>query len=121
MCDIYIKILSQKDVKRSKNYKQSEIDILISCFEPKKNIIECKKSDTVTQREKDLVWLKIEKKFNAESGVYHHDWKTLKSKYDNPKKTSKSKWADDNKYVLGIGGGPIKKTPPLNETDGRLC
>lgn len=35
---------SLNDVKRTKNYKQSEIDILMSCLEPKKNIIECKQT-----------------------------------------------------------------------------
>lgn len=34
---------SQNDVKRTKNFKQSETDILMSCLEPKKNIFECKK------------------------------------------------------------------------------
>lgn len=43
-----------------------------------------------------------------------------KSKYDNLKKTSKRKWADDKKYILGTGGGPSQNTPPLNETDVKL-
>lgn len=97
----------ERDIsKRSKNFKQSEIELLLNLVSEVKNVLECKKTDHVSQREKDDAWRKIEEKFNQQSGVYYREWKTLKMKYENLKKSSKKAWADEKKYVCGTGGGP---------------
>lgn len=39
-------------------------------------------------------------------GFFHRDTKILKSKYENLKKQTKRKLADEKRYVMGTGGGP---------------
>lgn len=105
-----------KDNKRSKNFKDSEVEVLLSLVNMHKDVLENKKTDATTYKEKEAVWKEIEGDFNSNSGVYYRDSKTLKKKYDNIKKITKRKFAEDKKYVLGTGGGPSQPSQ-LTNTD----
>lgn len=58
--------LSKKRV-RSSNFTPNEKVLLINIIARYKNVIENKKTDSVTTQEKMNVWAKITKEFNASS------------------------------------------------------
>jgi hypothetical protein len=51
-----------------------------------KNKIECKKSDTNTNKIKVQAWIDLSKEYNAISGDTYRNAKVLRSKYENLKK-----------------------------------
>lgn len=72
-CDCRV-VASQKLQKgRSVNFAQSEGDKLVRLVLENKEIIENKKSDAVTSREKDAAWEALELKFNADASVVRCD------------------------------------------------
>lgn len=78
-----------KKRERSFNFSHKEIEILISIIQEFKNIIECKKTDVTTWREKDTAWENIATAFNSNSGEVFRSKKTLKAKYEDIKKNLK--------------------------------
>lgn len=75
-----------KKRERGSNFSNKKIEILISIIEQHKNIIECKKTDATTWREKDAAWENVAKAFNSNSGEVFRSKKTLKAKYEDIKK-----------------------------------
>ncbi|KAK4878081.1 hypothetical protein RN001_010587 [Aquatica leii] len=101
--------------KRATNFSFKEEEILLSLVNNRKSILECKKTDVLSSKEKDKAWHELEKEYNANSST-HRDAITLRRKYENMKKRSKKKYADEKKYVTGTGGGgPLKSN--FNEMD----
>jgi hypothetical protein len=97
----------QKETKRAKNFKEIEINYLLSLVMCHKDVIENKRTDQSSFKDKERAWKEIEEDFNRHREVYYRDAKTLRKKYENLKKSSKRKWADEKKYVMGTGGGPV--------------
>lgn len=102
--------------KRSANFNFEEIAKLMELVKKYKNIIENKKSDQVFLGEKLATWKKIADEFNSSSTLIYRDFKTLKSKYENIKKTSKKKFAEEKRQVYATGGGPSANIE-FNEID----
>lgn len=90
---------------RCANFTYEEEQLLIKLVEKYKNIVECKKSNSVTWKEKERGWHSIESEFNSSSGKCFRSVKNLKEKYNNIKKKTKQKWAQEKKMVLKTGGG----------------
>nr|CAI5853420.1 unnamed protein product [Callosobruchus analis] len=55
--------------------------------------------------------------FNNESGQVFRDYVTLRKKYENLKKGTKKKFADEKCHALGTGGGPSKRAPEMTDID----
>lgn len=70
---------------RCSNFTYEEEQLLISLVEKYKNIVECKKSNSITWKEKEMGWNSIEKEFNSSSGKCFRSVKNLKEKYNNIK------------------------------------
>ncbi|CAH1963906.1 unnamed protein product [Acanthoscelides obtectus] len=66
--------------------------MLISLVSKNKDVIESKTGGTVTWKQKSSVWQSIEQEFRALTGC-HREAKTLRDKYFNSKKKTKSKFA----------------------------
>lgn len=96
-----------KKFSRSKNFSEKEETILLTLVRKYRDAVECKYSDA-NNRIKAEAWETITKEFNMVCGETHRDRPTLRNKYENIKKRSKTKFADDKKYVAGTGGGPSK-------------
>jgi hypothetical protein len=109
-----------RDKIRSKNFKEAEVKLLLELVEKHKSVVECKRTDLVSTREKEAAWHQIEQEFNNASGIYYRDFKILKSKYENQKKMTKRKYADAKRYTMGTGGGPSIKTPDISEVDIKI-
>lgn len=84
------------DKKRSSNFTHEEDQLLVALVLENKNIIECKKSNAVSWKEKENTWKKIENKFNVNCSVLRSN-KWLKDRYKNIKKLSKKNILETNK------------------------
>ena len=67
-------------------------------------ILQCKRTDTNSNRLKEETWETISIEFNSTTGTFR-DPPTLRRKYENLKKKAKKKFADLKCHVKGTGGG----------------
>jgi len=105
--------------KRAPNFSKCEEQLLISLVEKYKNIIECKKSNVMTWKDKEKAWLQIENEFNSTNNSNaFRSVKHLKEKYNNLKKDTKRKFALEKINASKTGGGPFL---PVNVTDVNLA
>jgi len=54
---------------RASNISEEEKSIILHCISKEKNIIECKKTDKFSNRDKNLVWDGITVNFNTHLGA----------------------------------------------------
>jgi len=73
-----------------------------------KNKIECKKTDKTNNDLKQKAWEQLSNEYNSICGEPFRDGKVLRRKYENQKKRSKQKFADEKTHLRGTGGGPVK-------------
>lgn len=57
--------MESKKRERSANFNTAEIQLLVSLVGKFKQIIENKKTDAVTNKDKEAAWKKIENSFNS--------------------------------------------------------
>lgn len=105
------------EAKRSPNFTSKEETILLSLVKKYKDILENKMTDSKINKNKLECWKQIEREFNNESGQIFRDMSILRKKYDNLKKRTKKKFADEKFHALGTGGGPLKKPPEITDID----
>ncbi|XP_063388214.1 myb/SANT-like DNA-binding domain-containing protein 4 [Cydia fagiglandana] len=99
MCD--------KKRERSSNFAISEISLLTELVSKYKLIIENKKTDAVTNKDKEAAWNSIAQTFNAASSASTvRTAKTLKLKYEGIKKSAKKKMTAHRQELYRTGGGP---------------
>ncbi|KAG7308841.1 hypothetical protein JYU34_006095 [Plutella xylostella] len=106
--------------ERSANFNNAEVTVLVSLVDKFKHIIENKKTDAATNKEKETAWKKIELSFNS-SGITTsvRSWKTLKLKYEGIKKTMKKKSSLQRQEMYKTGGGP-SNAPPFNDVEEKV-
>lgn len=97
-----------KKRERGSNFSNKEIELLIKIIQENKSIIECKKTDATTWREKDAAWENVAKAWNSSSGEVFRSKKTLKAKYEDMKKNVKKKLAHNRVEQFKTGGGEPK-------------
>lgn len=91
---------------RSVNYTYAEKNLLLNIVFKDKGILESKKTDAVTWRKKEEAWRRVADVFNANSRIgIHRDVSSLKKAYDNIKKTTRKKVADEKVSIKLTGGG----------------
>lgn len=77
--------------KRSPNFTEKEIKILMKLVFAHIDIIESKKTDSETWRVKDIVWNNVAENFNNCSGTTKRTVETVRQKYDSVKKLARKK------------------------------
>lgn len=92
---------------RSTNFSSAEIKSLIDIILLHKHVIENKKTDAVTTKEKNNVWEEVTNTFNAVN-ANNRTIKCLKTKYDGIKKNLRKKMAEERRQLYATGGGPQK-------------
>lgn len=103
--------MPKKVEKRAANFSTYEEQLLISLVEKYKNIIESKRSNVVTWKNKKKAWLKIECEFNSRNNDNtFRSAKHLKEKYNNLKKSTKKKFATEKMNISKTGGGSYTPT-----------
>lgn len=102
--------------KRHKNFTDRETVALISLISQKKHIIENKKTDSLTNKDKLEAWKQIAQAFNATCSGEARSADCLKKYWDNKKRMVRKLKGDERKEVLLTGGGPPpdKKEPYMD-------
>lgn len=75
--------MEKQSRKRAVNFTQAEKIILIDIISKYKHIIENKKSDNITLKDKEKGWKLIENTFNSISSTEFRSSEVLKSCWDN--------------------------------------
>lgn len=65
------------------------------------------KTDRTRTEEKLQTWMQIENAFNAKFGQVFRSHAVLKTKYENMKKTAKTRFAADKQEMYRTGGGAL--------------
>ncbi|KAG5895227.1 hypothetical protein JTB14_003444 [Gonioctena quinquepunctata] len=102
--------------RRASNFSNEEIEFLLSLVDEFKDVVECKKSDTVLWKDKEAAWANISKKL-VEIGFPPRTTKQLRDKWGNLKKETKKKYGDEKVESFKTGGGPKKviRFTPLDD------
>lgn len=111
--------MDKQNEKRAENYSQLEIETLIRHVEKYKHIVESKISYAVSWKEKKETWDKIAVEFNSELGCSRTATK-LKTKWENMKKTTKKKFAQEKCGLYKTGGGPYVSPGVITKTDNDI-
>lgn len=106
--------MEKKFTKRSTNFTASEETILMQLVKKYAKEIECAETDTNTNKTKNEAWSLIATEFNAQSLENYRDLNVLRNKYNNLKKRSKKKFAEERKCLYSTGGG---KAPKFEDTN----
>jgi len=69
--------------KRSINFPSEEIELLKTLVYKRWEKIECKKSDSLTRKQKKSSWEDLAEEFNCNSSHEHRPVNILKKKWDN--------------------------------------
>ncbi|KAJ8911548.1 hypothetical protein NQ315_012801 [Exocentrus adspersus] len=97
----------KEKTKRAPNFSSSEEELLVSLVDKRKEVLECKKTDINASKLKEQAWQNLTAEFNANNSQ-PRDAQTLRRKYENIKKRTKKRYADEKVYLKGTGGGPTK-------------
>nr|CAI5839753.1 unnamed protein product [Callosobruchus analis] len=90
--------------KRAPNFTINEKTLLLNLIHQLKDVIENKKTNSKTWREKDEAWEKITEMFNAQSPeIYPRSKEALKKYYDNIKKNVRKEVADEKREMFKTG------------------
>ncbi|XP_036336217.1 myb/SANT-like DNA-binding domain-containing protein 4 [Rhagoletis pomonella] len=95
---------SQLKRKRGKNFTSQEEVVLVELVDDQRDVIESKKSDAVTWKQKEEAWKKLAERFTARIGV-QREWKTLRDKFESLKRKSKAEMASEKCELYRTGGG----------------
>lgn len=109
-----------KKRERATNFSSSEVRLLTELVTKYRSVIENKKTDAVTNKDKDDAWTKIATTFNAASSeTAVRTAKTLKLKYEGVKKLTKKKMTVHRQELYRTGGGP-STAPDINDVEDKV-
>jgi len=100
--------MNDKKKERASNFTTSEVTALVEIVLKYKAVIECKKTDAATWREKDEAWDSVTAEFNSKCGEIFRSKKSIKHKYDDMKKNLRKKLGRNKAEQFKTGGGPQK-------------
>ncbi|RZB39753.1 Myb DNA-bind 5 domain containing protein [Asbolus verrucosus] len=93
--------------QRAPNFSSDEKSLVLTLIYDKKHIIENKKTDGVTNNEKEQAWIIITDLFNAQSSAgIKRSVESMQKMYYNQKKQVRKEYANDKIYKRRIEGGP---------------
>ncbi|XP_014243067.1 fibrinogen silencer-binding protein-like [Cimex lectularius] len=93
------------DKKRAANFTKTEENILLGLVRKYVLIVENKKTDAVSAKQKADCWQQITAEYNSH-GVTARSSAVLKGKYENIKKRGKKKLSEKSAHIKKTGGGP---------------
>ena len=99
--------------RRSQNYTSDEKQLLVSLVDNYKDVIENKKTDKVSVRERDDSWNSVSSAFNLAFPTRRRSSEQLKQCWRNMKGSTKRLAAQVRRNHFATGGGP-SSTEPIN-------
>lgn len=98
---------------KKENFTEVEIEVLTALVSKFKAVINCKATNTASNRAKEQAWEKLCLEFNSTAGVRRRTVKQLVGKYRNMKKAALKNKAQDKLTLYQTGGGPgeLRSTP----------
>lgn len=93
--------------RRSVNFSEEEVAALTAFVEMYKHILENKKTNAITTKEKDAMWEKVASEW-LESGYTPRTGKKLREKWKNIKKDVRKKFSEEKQELFKTGGGESK-------------
>ncbi|KAL4708981.1 hypothetical protein ACJJTC_005842 [Scirpophaga incertulas] len=99
--------------KRDPIFAASEKQTLIELVERHFDIVENKKTDSVSIKLKNEEWQKIATEFNAISSIHPRDWGVLKNCWENLKKRAKQCQTSRNQHFFGYSMLRLARHPAL--------
>lgn len=93
------KITNKAQRKRAQNFSEAEKMILINLVQENKDVLENKRSDAVTSKDKDKCWKIIEHLFNSRSSSEYRSSEVLRNCWDNLKKKTRKFFADEKMQI----------------------
>lgn len=110
-----VKMDQSKKRERATNFDISEVRLLTELVTKYRSVLENKKTDTVSNKEKEGAWNKIATAFNATSSeAVVRTAKTLKIKYESLKKSTRKKMTL-HRQLYKTGDRPT--APDINSVD----
>nr|CAD7460853.1 unnamed protein product [Timema tahoe] len=94
---------------RSPNFTSNERVLLLYLLEEYVSIIENKKTDAVTSKQKEAAWKSLADDFNKNTTCVQRSSEQLKIYYENYKRRVKKATADDKVELYKTGGGTFTK------------
>lgn len=104
-------VLEKPKRDRSANFTLEETRILADLVVKYSRVIENKKTDSVTWKEKDQIWSKLTDEFNVLCLNGHRTSKILRTKYETIKRNIKKKKANNKCEIYKTGGGAANTMP----------
>ncbi|XP_046985889.1 myb/SANT-like DNA-binding domain-containing protein 3 [Schistocerca americana] len=97
--------------RRTPNFSKYEIDVLLELVGANASVLENKKTDGCSLKEKQAMWSHMEAQFNSTPGVTKRSCDRLKTCYENMKRRLRKDLAEEKVEVYKTGGGkPTQKT-----------
>jgi hypothetical protein len=97
---------------RSTNFSPDEKILILNLVRRYSHIIESKKTDALSWRNKEATWTKIATEFNAQNSTFRSK-ETLKRFFENKKKETRKKAATERREITKTGGGTA--TPVIKD------
>ncbi|XP_071056108.1 myb/SANT-like DNA-binding domain-containing protein 3 [Onthophagus taurus] len=91
---------------RTPNFTATKETILVGLVSKYQKVLETKRTDTTTNKNKGTVWDKLTNEFNDRSGAVYRNSKILKNKSENIKRRTKEKFSKEKAVRYRTGGGP---------------
>ncbi|KAI4466137.1 hypothetical protein MML48_3g00005953 [Holotrichia oblita] len=101
------------------HFTEAEKDAIINISIKYRNIIENKRTDGISNKQKNIAWENIAKEYNALGINVIRTSKQLRTFYDNLKKKLKRRCADEKVELYKTGGGTMK-VPPIVPAEEKL-
>ncbi|XP_026743409.1 uncharacterized protein LOC113506757 isoform X2 [Trichoplusia ni] len=103
--------------KRSANWMASEKTQLVDLVTEHFHVIENKRTDGVSMKQKLAEWTTISNKYNSQTTLSHRTAENLKSQWESLKKATKKEASFKRMHLIKTGGGPSrpKIDDPLQE------
>ncbi|XP_018798003.1 PREDICTED: uncharacterized protein LOC108974556 [Bactrocera latifrons] len=90
--------------KRGKKFTPQGENALVELVDEQRHILENKRSDAVTWKQKEEAWKKLAECFTARIGT-SREWRTLRDKFESLKRKSKAEMATEKSEHYRTGGG----------------
>ncbi|CAG4931639.1 unnamed protein product [Parnassius apollo] len=94
--------------KRSPNWQMSEKMLLVDLVAEHFSVVENKRTDAVTMKQKNAEWVKISEEFNSQTTFGYRTAENVKAQWESLKKSTKKESSAERQSLFQTGGGPSK-------------